>query len=95
MEAMSDCGSVPSVGSLHCKKFVYRQQKKNVIIITTITIIQFSFTSVPAEECKLPNTELERNIYNVSYITKHTLTTLENTQQKTGLLISYHYFDND
>ena len=77
------------------QKIFISPAKKNVIIITIIIIIQFLFTSVPAEECKLPNTKLERNIYNISYITKHTLTTPENTQQKTGLLISYHYFDND
>ena len=72
---------------VYIAKNFYIVSKKKVIIITTIIIIQFSFTSVPAEECKLPNTKLERNIYNISYITKHTLTTPENTQQKTGLLM--------
>ena len=76
------------------KIFISSANKKYIIIITTIIIIQFSFTSVPAEERKLPNTRLKRNIYNISYITKHTQTTPENTQQKTGLLKSYHY-NND
>jgi len=40
----------------------------------------------------LPNTRLQRNNYNVNYITKHTQTP-ENNQQRTGLLKSYHDFD--